>query len=141
MPGTDLHHPDLVQAPQKPMEVSFATGREDFPPNVTNLKIEHVTLYIAHKPGTTIGFDLNLKFVPMGSTENIGGAVTTVAGVASTRQNSAGSWKLMIKESPAGEWTLTFDDKVEIKDFFANDQIEDILFVITFGGETAAWPA
>jgi len=42
-----------------------------------------------------------------------------------------------------GSWTLAFDDDddvQEIRELFANDQIEDILFVITFGGRTPEWP-
>jgi hypothetical protein len=136
----DLHHPDLVQDPQQPMAVSFNTRREDFPPNVTDLKIEHVTLYIARKSGTTDEFDLDLKFVPLGSTGNKGGAAKTADGVASTHKGNAGAWTAMNGNSPIGEWTLAFEDKEEVRDLFANDQIEDILFVVTFGGETPAWP-
>ena len=131
----DLHHPDLVQDPQVPMAVSFTTRREDFPPNVTDLKIEEVTLYIAHKPGVTDGIDIDLHF----ATEQweagaVGGRSTLVDGIAKlTAMNG---------KSPVGRWRLAFDDddKPKIKDLFANDQIEDILFVITFGGETPAWP-
>ncbi len=134
----DLHHPDLVQDPQQPMAVSFSTRREDFPPNVTDLEIEHVTLYIARKSGTTDEFDLDLK---LGSTGNIGGAARTVDGVASTRKGNAGVWAAaMIRKSPIGKWTLAFKDEEEVRDLFANDQIEDILFVITFGGKTPEWP-
>ena len=41
---------------------------------------------------------------------------------------------------PVGEWTLTFEDNAEVRRLFADGQIEDIVFVITFGGTTPAWP-
>ncbi len=56
----DLHHPDLVQDPQVPMVVSFTTRRENFPPNVDNLKIEHITVYIARKSEVTDEVNLDL---------------------------------------------------------------------------------
>jgi len=129
----DLHHPDLVQDPQKPMEVSFSTRREDFPPNVSGLKIERVTLYIALKPGAPEEINsLNLHFTGQGNVGAMEGSSTVVDGIATlTTMNG---------NSPVGSWTLAFADEQEIRDLFANDQIEEILFVITFGGETAAWP-
>src|SRR5262249_26812342 len=40
----DLHNPDQSDMP---MVVTFETKREEFPPNLTNLKIQHALLYIA----------------------------------------------------------------------------------------------
>jgi len=52
----------------------------------------------------------------------------------------------MIGKPPAGEWELSFkfDDPVkdkEIRDRFKNEEIEDILFVVTYRGETPPWPS
>ena len=46
---------------------------------------------------------------------------------------------------PAGEWELSlkFDDPVkdkEIRDRFKNEEIDDILLVITYGGRTLLLP-
>ena len=139
----DLHHPDLVQDPQQPMAVSFTTLREDFPPNVLDLEIEHVTLYVARKSGVTDEIDiLHLQFTERGSVDEFGGAATPVNGIVSTRQGDAVNWMELIGKSPVGSWTLAFtdDNDEQIRNLFANDQIEDILFVITFGGRTPEWP-
>lgn len=136
----DLHHSDLVQAPQQPMRVSFATRQEDFPPNITDLRIAHVTLYIARKPGITEDVDIDLKFVDEGGPGAVGGSAATVNGVAGTRQGGAGAWTAMIGRPPAGTWTLALQDTPETRQLFAKDRIEDILFVITFIGTTEAWP-
>ena len=45
----DLHDPDQVAPPAKPMTVRFSTIREDFLPNLENLKIQHVALYFVRK--------------------------------------------------------------------------------------------
>lgn len=135
----DLHHPDLVQEPQVPMAVTFTTRREDFPPNVTDLKIKEVTLYIAHKPGVTNGIDIDLHFTGQGNAGAVTLSAKTVDGMA--------SGTTMNNQLPVGEWTLAFKDEAEIGDkseirqLFEDDLIEDILFVITFGGEIPEWPA
>jgi hypothetical protein len=51
----------------------------------------------------------------------------------------------MIGKPPAGEWEISFnfDDPAknkEIRDRFKNEEIWDILLVITYGGRTPAWP-
>src|SRR5439155_17119532 len=42
----DLHNPDQLDPPDQ-MKVAFETRREDFPPNVDDLVIQHVTLFFA----------------------------------------------------------------------------------------------
>ena len=132
----DLHHPE----PQKPMAVSFTTRREDFPPNVFDLKIEYVTLYLALKPEVTQPkIDLNLRFTEQGKMIPLDGA-SVVDGIGIAKWTTA----MTNAESLVGSWTLTFtndnDNDEQIRNLFANDQIEDILFVITFGGRTPEWP-
>jgi hypothetical protein len=137
----DLHHPDLVQEPQKPMEVRFTTRHEDFPPNITELEIEQVTLYFARKDGVDEEIEIDdFRFIQQGTMGAVGGAATTVNGIISTRQGNAGAWTSLIGKSPVGEWTLALKEKPETKQLFAEDKIEDILFVITFGGKTPEWP-
>ncbi len=127
----DLHHPDLVQDPQQPMAVSFTTRREDFPPNVSFLEIKQVTLYIALKSGASGEIKtLNLHFL-----QGEAGAVTGSANLV----NGITKLASMNGRSPIGEWTLVIEDTPQNRKLFEDDLIEDILFVITFGGETAAW--
>lgn len=139
----DLHHPELVQEPKKPLEASFSTRREDFPPNVTELKIEHITLYIAQKTSNSDPINLTLNFSGQDSAGTTPySATTNKKGIAGTREGNAGSWIQIIGngKSPVGKWTLALEDKPEIRKLFEDDQIEDILFVITFGGKSAEWP-
>ena len=46
----------------------------------------------------------------------------------------------MIGKSPVGEWELALPNTGEMKNRFKNEEIEDILFVITYSGRTPAWP-
>ena len=41
---------------------------------------------------------------------------------------------------PGREWELALPNTQELKDRFKNEQIEDILFVVTYSGHTPEWP-
>ena len=137
----DLHHLDLVQDSQQPMTISFATQREDFPPNIADAKIEQLALYAVRKPGVTDELDVEqLHFAGQDPAGVAGDSAATVDGIISTRLGNANNWKEMIGKPPFGVWTLALKDKPEIRKLFEDELIEDILFVITYGGETPAWP-
>jgi receptor-binding and translocation channel-forming TcA subunit of Tc toxin/ABC toxin-like protein len=136
----DLNNPEL-QDQAKQMVVSFETGQADFPPNIGNLSIQNLTLYFARRPGSSFEIPVkDLRFTEQDSTGSVGGAAVTVDGIVSTRRGNAGSWMSMIGKSPLGKWELSLPNTEDIKNRFKNDEIQDILFVITYGGRTPAWP-
>jgi hypothetical protein len=47
----------------------------------------------------------------------------------------------MIGLSPVGEWELRLPNTTAMKNRFKNKQIDDILFIITYSGQTPDWPA
>lgn len=134
----DLHNPDQTATP---MTVRFETRRQDFPPNLNDLRIEHIVLYFARaeeiKDEITVE---HLHFSEANGLGTVGGSATSIDGIISTRKGNAGSWLTMIGKKPFGEWELALPDTQEVRALFQNEQIEDILFVITYGGETPAWP-
>ncbi len=123
------------------MMVEFDTRLEDFPPNIQELKIQHVVLYFAFKDPTSIQDEVRLHFKEQGTRGDIGGGATPVDNVISTRRGNAGSWSSMIGKSPIGRWVLALPDTAGIRQMFKDEQIEDILFVITYSGRTPEWPA
>ncbi len=46
----------------------------------------------------------------------------------------------MLDKTPFGKWVLALPNTEEMKQRFKDEEIENILFVITYQGETAAWP-
>ncbi len=127
------------------MVVSFTTQRDDFPPNITDLKIEQVVLYFARAEDYPFEVPVTyLHFTEQGSTVPLGGPALSVDGIISTRMGSAGSWISMLGTSPIGQWDLAFPDTFpngqQASDVFKNEEIEDILFAITFSGRTPKWP-
>ena len=142
----DLHNPDQTDTP---MVVHFETRREDFPPNIERLKIQHILLYFIHASGASLPELLvNLNFTEQGETEvdnevdADGESASTVDGVISTRKANGRIWSSIISnKSPVGDWRLTLPDTQEVRKLFDEEAIEDILFVITFAGQTPEWPA
>jgi hypothetical protein len=134
----DLNNPD--QSPT-PMTVKFSTIAADYPPNIEDVTIAQVLLYVARTAGQNFEVPVSLKFTPEGAAAPMGGAATTIDGVISTRRGNAGSWTQMQGRGPAGEWELALPNSDEMKTRFQNGDIQDILFVITYKGVTADWAA
>ena len=147
----DLNNPDLVDPPNVPMTVTVGTQRDDFPPNLEDLKIRNVVLYFAQATGRsdTVIVD-SLVFtpdptgiVPPPPVIPAGSATSSTEGVLSTRQNS---WNGLIGAGIAGKWTISLRNTVPMKNRFkggeAKDKgdITDILLVITYEGQTPIWP-
>ncbi len=135
----DLHNPDQTA---DPMVVKFETSRDDFPPNVDPLKIEQIVLYFAPSGETPIEIEnLELRFTEDRASVAVGGQASTDGGVISTRRNNGASWRQFIDRMPAGSWELKIPRAVQqLFDDSQENFIDDILFVITFGGRTPDWP-
>jgi hypothetical protein len=137
----DFHHPELVEAPNRPMTVGFETTRADFPPNINNLKIQYIALYVARKDSAPFEVTVSgLNFTEQESNSTTSaGAATTLNGVISTLSRPALSWSNLAEKSPIGKWVLALPDEDLVKELFRTHKIEDILFVITLYGEQAEW--
>jgi len=141
----DLHNPDQIAPPAKPMRVRFSTIREDFPPNLEHLKIQQIALYFVQAEGTSIEVDnVQLHFTPKSRTVPVGGSAKPIDGIISTRNGNGSSWTSMFGLSPVGECEIALpdikDDGGQTRDYFKNEEIEDMLFVITYAGRTPDWP-
>jgi hypothetical protein len=142
----DLNNPDRTNTP---MIVRFSTRREDFPPNIDNLKIQHIVLYFVRRDGADFEVPVtHLHFTEQNGIGTVGGGSSSIDGIISTRRGNAGSWTAMIGKSPFGEWELAFPDAPgdvlpdgrQVRNLFEEELIEDILLVITYQGNTSEWP-
>jgi Tc toxin complex TcA C-terminal TcB-binding domain len=114
-----------------PMKVKFQTIRQDFPPNVeTRASQKTFELPITE-----------LRFTEQGSQGTVGGTATPIDGIISTRRGNSGSWTSAIGKTPVGEWELTLPNTEEVRKHFQNEELDDILFVITYSGRTPEWPS
>ena len=123
------------------MTVRFETRREDFPPNIEDVKIEHLVLYFARKSGEVEEIEVSsLRFKEYKTGGALGGGATSIDGVISTRRGNAGSWTALMGKAVTGEWELSLDTP-SARTIFENEQINDILFVITHKGRLPEWPS
>jgi hypothetical protein len=122
------------------MIVRFRTRREDFPANIESLTIQHVVLYFARTDEGVGEIEVaHLRFTDQGGGEPAGGGATTSGGIISTRRINGRVWHPILGKSPFGEWELALPEVMQER--FKEEKIEDILFVLTYEGQTPEWPA
>lgn len=132
----DLNNPE--QTPN-PMSVSFETGRADFLPNLSDLAVENILLYLVGEDDTELDkIPVRLTFTNDGGT--VGGESMPIDGIISTRKGNGSSWMPTIGRTPIGTWTLSFPDTAEVRRLFEEDRLTDILVVLTYRGLTLSWP-
>ncbi|HBP87444.1 MAG TPA: hypothetical protein PKK23_10690 [Nitrospirales bacterium] len=136
----DFNNPELVDDSQQ-MVVSFTTTRADFPPNLDSLTIRHIGLYFSQKDGVSFEVPVrHLHFTPEGGSRRDGEQAVSVDGIISTRRGNAPSWGRLQRGVPFGIWELALPNTLEIKNRFKNEEIQNMLFVITYTGQLPKWP-
>ncbi|HEX9441153.1 MAG TPA: hypothetical protein VF909_15820, partial [Roseiflexaceae bacterium] len=107
-----------------------------------SLKIRKVALFFSRAEDEAFEIDVDhLLFTPDGEDDAVGGGASTIDGLISTGGGNGSSWTAMIGESPVGEWELALPDRPDVRSWFADRKIQDILLVVTYGGRAPAWPA
>ena len=136
----DLHNPALTPTP---MTVRFSTLGGDFPPNIDeqSLSIQDIALHFVRKDGARFELPVvRLRFRERGMTGFVGGVAGTMDGTISTARGAAGSWTAMQGRAPVGEWELSLPNTNEMRERLVNDEISDIVLVVTYSGRTPEWP-
>jgi hypothetical protein len=135
-----LHNPAPANAPLK---ISFATSRQDFPPHLDDLRIQHVLLAVVRASGKSFEIgSTRLLLTAQGETTAVGGAAGgSLEGIVSTRRSNAGAGTGLIGKSPIGAWELTLPDTAEMRKRIKDGDIDDLVLVLTHSGRTPAWPA
>ena len=87
----------------------------------------------------------HLKFTPEGADQPLGNGDQNLISqqrIFSTRSGNFSAWDDFITSglSPYGKWEIALPNEEQILNRFREEQIVDILFVITFEARTAAWP-
>jgi hypothetical protein len=135
----DLNNPDQTATP---MTVRFKTTREDFLPNIDDVNMQNLLLYLAPANGQPVEIPgVRLVFKKQADETPVGGPADSIDGVISTRRANGSKWLPITNETPIGEWELALPADNTTKNLFKNEKIEDILFVITYSGRTPEWPA
>ena len=135
----DLTNPEAVDTP---LNVTFTTALTDFPNNVEEVEMAHlaVSLVTESDPPAPLS-TVSLRFIEDGATARLGGTATPVDRVVSTRRSNGGPWLPITGKTPSGRWQLQLPDAEDVRDWIADDQLTDVLLVVSYRGRTPAWPA
>jgi hypothetical protein len=133
----DLHNPDQTA---HPLVVTFETAQSDFAPNLSDLKLTDLVLFIPQANGTNFEAKVVLSFQPTGAAAAITASATTIEGAINTRKSSSASWAVFKGRKPLGQWTLDLSQDANIRKHLNEDDVEDFLFVMSYTGQTATWP-
>ena len=140
----DLHQPEaLIDPDSGNIHAQFAIEQFHFPPNLQELRIDHLVLYFVSAEDRALAIEvIDLRFDRDRSGNEISyeGAISMDDGVISTRRANATNWLQLLGQSPVGKWTFVFPNTPGFKDLFEDEQINDILFVVSYSGDTPPWP-
>ena len=131
----DLNNSELTGTP---MSIKFDTKRGDFPPNVKDVSISQLLLYFV--ADEELPEELTAKLIFTQNGVGLGGEANLIDGVISTRRGNGSSWLPIVGKVPEGEWWLSLPNTSKIKGLFEGEKIKDILFLITYSGQTPDWP-
>ena len=139
----DLHNPDQTTTP---MAVRLRMRREDFPPNLEDLAIEQVVVYLARPTAEPLARPLPIqlhltRMTESGAQLRVGGTATSTDGLYSTRREAADWRDDLVGSTPFGEWELSLPNDSETRALFIEEQVQDILLVLTYTARTPEWPA
>ncbi|MEZ5045251.1 MAG: hypothetical protein R2828_35480 [Saprospiraceae bacterium] len=129
----ELHHPELLAEADR-MRAPFKIDRSAFPANISELQIKEAMLYFSHAgalPPIEVRLQLN---------DNETASRTMIDGKLATQQdNSSELWDTLLGQNPAGDWELILPDEAPIHDLFRNNQIKDILLILSIEGKLGAY--
>ena len=79
-------------------------------------------------------------FTAEGESATPRGAARTLDGAINTRQTNGSAWMPMQGLRPVGTWELALPNTEQVRNWFKDEDITDILFVIAYSGRTPALP-
>jgi hypothetical protein len=137
----DLNNPGTVADAASRMHATLTTQRGDFPPHLTELAVQQISLFCLRQDGFTQ--ELNIKslgFTAPGSQTVTAPEVRTTGGIIGTRRPAGAAWEVLVGHDPVGEWSIQLEDTDTVRGWFKNGSILDIVLVLTISGVTPAWP-
>jgi hypothetical protein len=124
------------------MAVRFDTRHTDFPANVSEVTISGVALLVQFKDGVAAQeMRITLEYTPPSAPAPISAQAMLRDGLIATRLGNAGGWTSFIGKPGAGLWKMRLPEDEPTRSLFRGEQIEDIIFVLTYSGQLPSWPS
>ncbi len=126
-----------------PIQMEFEVTRSSFPPNLDNIHIRELLLYISGEVKEVIDkTKVTLSFTVNDTASAIHGDATPINQTINTLKGNGGGWESFKNgnRNPFGKWTFEFEDTPEVRNLLKDNKLNDILFVISYSGDTPPWP-
>lgn len=124
-----------------PIRAEFEITRAGFPPNLDNIHIRELLLYISGGEKQVVdSTTIALSFTAEGVAGAIVGEAIPIDQTINTLKGNGGGWETLKNKNPFGKWSLEFEELPELRNLFENNELDDILFVISYSGDTPPWP-
>jgi hypothetical protein len=135
----ELNNPDTVEDPARRMRAVVPLSREDFTPHIQDLRVAHLTVFVARRDELADELTISsLDHISGGQTVTAG-EVRTTGGVISTRRPGGTAWRVFIDRNPVATWEIQLQDTAQVRSWFREGLIEDIVLVLTVSGTTPEW--
>jgi len=136
----ELNHPEQVEDSRQ-MQVKLPVMRQDFPPHVTDVRLQQVTLFCVRADGYLQEVWVkSLAHTIPGLDTITTGEVLTQGGIVGTRRPGGAPWQRLVGRDPVGGWTLQLENSPSLRQAFKDESILDVVLVLTVGGVTPPWP-
>jgi hypothetical protein len=124
--------------PTTPLIAKYALTQTDFPPNLSGLAVENVTLLIVRQGSDppSFGIDhLQVNGAPTTSTSAV-----TVGDIVTTRNSSGANWLALKGLDPAATWELGLIPDPSVITAITQGSLQDLVLVISYQGTLPPWP-
>jgi hypothetical protein len=124
--------------PTTPLVAQFTLNASDFPPNLSTLSIENVTLLLVRQgssPPTFTIHHLRLNGMPTTSPE-----ITSVGDIVSTRSTAQAAWSSLMGCNPIGNWELGLSANPATMSALSQGTLQDLVLVLSYAGTLPDWP-
>lgn len=132
----DLHQPP--DDPQSPVTIQLRTRTQDFPPNLEDPQLAQLLLFFTRTDPASDEVAVDGLTLTRDDGAVSAGAATTIDGVISTRRANGASWLPLTGGPPTAQWQLQLPASTATR--IRNEDITDILLVISYTGRTPDWP-
>jgi hypothetical protein len=136
----ELNNSQTVDDPQLRMRAALPLTSNDFPLHIDNLTVAHVTLFVVRKE--TLEGELSLPSLRHTTVDGEiaeAGSVRTVGGIVGTRRPAGAPWQVFVGTDPVGNWELQLEDDRELREWFTQGLIDDLVLIFTISGVSPPW--
>jgi hypothetical protein len=134
-----LNNPDTIDGPARRMRVSLPVTKDDMPPHIPDLKIAHLTAFVVRDDALTDEVTIPTLAHTISGLTTQAAEVHTVSGVVSTRRPGGLPWEVFQESDPTGVWDMQLPDTEQVRTWFTDGLIRDIVLMFTLAGTTPAW--